>query len=114
MHEKEVKKEGVVSFQRMKYHRRSRLPILLTSTALALCFLIGVASLALLLFFDDIVEWKISESVKLQNESAALKSWKSNDVTSKFSVFFYNLTNPTEMLAGEKPVLQAIGPYVYW
>ncbi|VDK35118.1 unnamed protein product [Taenia asiatica] len=114
MHENEVKREGVVSFQRMKYHRRSRLPILLTSTALALCFLIGVASLALLLLFDNIVEWKISESVKLQNDSAALKSWKSNDVASKFSVFFYNLTNPTEMLAGEKPMLQAIGPYVYW
>ncbi|KAH9281359.1 Lysosome membrane protein 2 [Echinococcus granulosus] len=100
--------------QVMKYHRRSRLPILITSTALVFCFLISIASLALLLLFDNIVEWKISESVKLQNESAVLNSWKSQNVVSKFSVFFYNLTNPTEMLAGEKPVLQAIGPYVYW
>ncbi|CUT99300.1 CD36 class B scavenger receptor [Echinococcus multilocularis] len=100
--------------QVMKYHQRSRLPILLTSTALVFCLLISVASLALLLLFDNIVEWKISESVKLQNESAVLNSWKSQNVVSKFSVFFYNLTNPTEMLAGEKPVLQAIGPYVYW
>lgn len=114
MHKTEAKKEGIVAFQVMKYHRRSRLPILITSTALVFCFLISIASLALLLLFDNIVEWKISESVKLQNESAVLNSWKSQNVVSKFSVFFYNLTNPTEMLAGEKPVLQAIGPYVYW
>ncbi|VDM31538.1 unnamed protein product [Hydatigera taeniaeformis] len=113
IHETEAK-EGVVSFQAMKYHRRSRLPILLTSIALVLCFLISVTSLSLLLLFDNIVEWKISESVKLRNDTAVYQSWKSDNAASKFSVFFYNLTNPTEMLAGEKPVLQAIGPYVYW
>lgn len=54
-----------VSFQERKINcdrrRRGYLPIILTSTALVSFLLIGVASLTLLLVFDRILDWAISE-----------------------------------------------------
>ncbi|VDL56976.1 unnamed protein product [Hymenolepis diminuta] len=50
----------------------------------------------------------------MQNGSAAFKSWKTKSSPSKFAVYLYNLTNPDQVLAGERPNLTVIGPYVYW
>ncbi|KAM7538651.1 hypothetical protein Aperf_G00000047243 [Anoplocephala perfoliata] len=86
----------------------------LTWIAVALCFLTALTSFLILLHFERIVDEKISESVKLQNESATFKSWKSKSSASKFIAYFYNLTNPYQVLAGDRPNLNVVGPYVYW
>ncbi|VUZ44065.1 unnamed protein product [Hymenolepis diminuta] len=88
--------------------------ITLISTIAVFFMLIALPCLVMLLLFERIVDTKISESIKLQNGSAAFKSWKTKSSPSKFAVYLYNLTNPDQVLAGERPNLTVIGPYVYW
>ncbi|VDN97586.1 unnamed protein product [Rodentolepis nana] len=66
------------------------------------------------LLFESIVDAKISESIKLYNGSEAFKRWKAKSSPSKFAVYLYNLTNSNQVLAGGRPNLTVIGPYVYW
>ncbi|VDD82874.1 unnamed protein product [Mesocestoides corti] len=94
----------------MKFWRLNH-PLLIASL---LCLFVSSASLALLLSLDRIIDWKISQTVKLRNGSAVFDAWKSTRSPSKVVIYMYNLTNPEETLQGQAPHLKAIGPYVYW
>lgn len=39
--------------------------------------------------------------------------WKDVPVPFFMSVYFFNVLNPKEILAGEKPMVEQRGPYVY-
>lgn len=39
--------------------------------------------------------------------------WKDIPVPFFMSVYFFNVLNPDEILAGEKPTVEQRGPYVY-
>lgn len=53
------------------------------------------------------------QRVPLTENSAVIKSWKSPPVTPLLRLYFFNFTNPDGFLAGEKPKLREVGPYVY-
>ena len=39
--------------------------------------------------------------------------WRKPLTNPQLKVYFFNVTNPTDFLRGEKPILKEIGPYVY-
>uniref|UniRef100_A0A183SIE6 PBPe domain-containing protein n=1 Tax=Schistocephalus solidus TaxID=70667 RepID=A0A183SIE6_SCHSO len=50
----------------------------------------------------------------LKEDTLAYASWLSPGPLTKFSIYMYNITNPNEILHGQRPRLQEVGPYVYW
>uniref|UniRef100_A0A0X3NZI9 Lysosome membrane protein 2 n=2 Tax=Schistocephalus solidus TaxID=70667 RepID=A0A0X3NZI9_SCHSO len=76
--------------------------------------LIGLSALVCIFCFDFIVKWKIGEEIKLKEDTLAYASWLSPGPLTKFSIYMYNITNPNEILHGQRPRLQEVGPYVYW
>ncbi|XP_039278821.1 sensory neuron membrane protein 2-like [Nilaparvata lugens] len=82
--------------------------------------ILAVSGLLLCLFgvllgtiiFPSIIEMKIKEETALSNNSEAFKHWLQPPPL-LFNVYIFNVTNPTEVAAGEKPIVREVGPYVY-
>ena len=55
----------------------------------------------------------IMSGMSLSPASARLAAWLVPPVDAHLTVFAFNLTNPDQVLQGEKPVLQEVGPFVY-
>lgn len=88
--------------------------------------LLGIASVGVAVFFppyiDRALDQALTDKVTITAQDQADNSdeyvaW--SDPTSDdavpiwYKVYVWNTTNPTEVLKGEKPILQEIGPYVY-
>uniref|UniRef100_A0A3P8WL17 Scavenger receptor class B member 2 n=1 Tax=Cynoglossus semilaevis TaxID=244447 RepID=A0A3P8WL17_CYNSE len=54
-----------------------------------------------------------SEEVVLKNGSEAFKAWENPPAPIYMQFYFFNLTNPLEVLDGERPAVLEIGPYTY-
>ena len=52
-------------------------------------------------------------SMSLSPASARLAAWLVPPVDAHLTVYAFNLTNPDQVLHGEKPVLQEVGPFIY-
>lgn len=62
----------------------------------------------------SIIGKAISEQMRLVKGSPTLSQWANPDnVPIDFSVFLFNITNPEEFAAGEKPIVNEVGPYVF-
>ena len=55
----------------------------------------------------------IVQRMVLQEGSDMMKSYREPPVNPLLQVYFFNVTNPQQFLAGAKPKLQEVGPYVY-
>ncbi|XP_026572913.1 lysosome membrane protein 2 [Pseudonaja textilis] len=74
-----------------------------------------IASIALLAahIMENLVDGQIKEGTILRNNSEAFKFWEHPPIPLLLQVYFFNLTNPLEVLQGENPIVKEVGPYTY-
>ncbi|RXN24608.1 lysosome membrane 2-like protein [Labeo rohita] len=80
-----------------------------------LCILLLIAGIAMALtqVFEKLINNKIKEQVVLENGTEAFSVWEDPPPPVYMQFYFFNLTNPAEVLNGDKPVVLQIGPYTY-
>ncbi|XP_058049449.1 lysosome membrane protein 2 isoform X2 [Ahaetulla prasina] len=86
---------------------------LVTLGLLAPAFLIAGIALLAAHIMENLVDGQIKESVMLRNNSETFKFWANPPTPLLLQVYFFNLTNPLEVLQGEKPIVKEVGPYTY-
>ncbi|XP_076139637.1 lysosome membrane protein 2c [Alosa pseudoharengus] len=80
---------------------------------LCILFLIAGISLVLSQVFQNIVYNRIKSEVVLKNGTDAFAAWENPPPPVYMQFYFFNLTNPIEVLAGDKPAVVELGPYTY-
>uniref|UniRef100_A0A3Q3K6X2 Uncharacterized protein n=1 Tax=Monopterus albus TaxID=43700 RepID=A0A3Q3K6X2_MONAL len=80
-----------------------------TGVLSVLLLIVGI-SLVLSNVFLHVVQ---SMEVVLNNGTEAFEAWENPPAPVYMQFYFFNLTNPAEMLAGERPAVVEIGPYTY-
>uniref|UniRef100_A0A8C2JHB8 Scavenger receptor class B, member 2c n=1 Tax=Cyprinus carpio TaxID=7962 RepID=A0A8C2JHB8_CYPCA len=80
-----------------------------------LCVLLLIAGIAMALaqVFQKLINNTIKEQVVLENGTEAFSVWRTPPPPVYMQFYFFNLTNPAEVLEGDKPFVQQIGPYTY-
>ncbi|XP_077290681.1 sensory neuron membrane protein 2-like [Arctopsyche grandis] len=63
--------------------------------------------------FPVLVEKNIVKSVVLEKGSEAFERWEEVPFPVDFKVYIFNITNGPEVIAGGKPNLTEVGPYIY-
>ncbi|XP_072261661.1 lysosome membrane protein 2 [Pyxicephalus adspersus] len=63
--------------------------------------------------FMQMVETQVKKASVLKNGTDTFKSWADPPPPIYMTFYFFNVTNPLEIMEGEKPVVDEIGPYVY-
>ncbi|CAL8070693.1 unnamed protein product [Calicophoron daubneyi] len=89
-----------------------RLRMLLATLAILL-MLLGIGCLTVTLLFNKLFYRMLSNYLVLLPDSEFFKTWSKPSVPIYFSVYLYNLTNPTDVLDGDRPHFSIVGPYVY-
>ncbi|XP_050598000.1 sensory neuron membrane protein 1 isoform X2 [Bombus affinis] len=74
-------------------------------------FAFGVVFCAIV--FPPFLKWKIKNQVTLKPNTEMRELWSTFPVPLDFKIYLFNVTNPTEITAGEKPILEEIGPFFY-
>ncbi|XP_072352417.1 lysosome membrane protein 2c isoform X2 [Scyliorhinus torazame] len=80
-----------------------------------LCIFLLIASIALLVtnVFLTVVQNYVKKEVQLRNDTVTFETWKNPPPPIYMQFYFFNVTNPTEVLNGGKPYLEEKGPYTY-
>uniref|UniRef100_A0A672PZC5 Scavenger receptor class B, member 2c n=1 Tax=Sinocyclocheilus grahami TaxID=75366 RepID=A0A672PZC5_SINGR len=80
-----------------------------------LCVLLLVAGIAMALaqVFQKLINNTIKEVIVLENGTEAFSVWRDPPPPVYMQFYFFNLTNPAEVLEGDKPFVLQIGPYTY-
>ncbi|XP_016325649.1 lysosome membrane protein 2-like [Sinocyclocheilus anshuiensis] len=80
-----------------------------------LCVLLLIAGIAMALaqVFQKLINNTIKEQVVLENGTEAFSVWRDPPPPVYMQFYFFNLTNPAEVLEGDKPFVLQIGPYTY-
>uniref|UniRef100_A0A3P8SI52 Scavenger receptor class B member 2 n=1 Tax=Amphiprion percula TaxID=161767 RepID=A0A3P8SI52_AMPPE len=82
----------------------------------------GVFSLLLLIFgislvlsnvFPHALHSAVEAEVVLKNGTEAFEAWENPPAPIYMQFYFFNLTNPLEVLDGDRPAVVEIGPYTY-
>ncbi|XP_076639657.1 sensory neuron membrane protein 1 [Colletes latitarsis] len=63
--------------------------------------------------FPPILRSQIKKQVSLRHGSEMRELWSNFPLPLDFKIYLFNVTNPVEITAGEKPILQEVGPYFY-
>ncbi|XP_040273892.1 lysosome membrane protein 2 isoform X2 [Bufo bufo] len=81
----------------------------------ALSLLLLIVSVVLLLAhtFMETVEGQVKKATVLKNGTEVFNNWVNPPPPIYMQFYFFNVTNPLEVLDGEKPVVDEIGPYTY-
>ncbi|XP_026029791.1 lysosome membrane protein 2c [Astatotilapia calliptera] len=77
-----------------------------------LMLILGI-SLVLTSVFPHLVQSMVKKQVILKNDTDAFEAWKDPPAHIYMQFYFFNLTNPQEVLDGERPAVVEIGPYTY-
>ncbi|XP_023257267.1 lysosome membrane protein 2-like [Seriola lalandi dorsalis] len=80
---------------------------------LSLLFLITGISLVLNNVFPHLLQSVVKKEVVLKNGTEAFEAWENPPAPIYMQFYFFNLTNPLEVLDGERPAVVEIGPYTY-
>nr|XP_020461709.1 lysosome membrane protein 2-like [Monopterus albus] len=83
-----------------------------TGVLSVLLLIVGI-SLVLSNVFLHVVQSMVEKEVVLNNGTEAFEAWENPPAPVYMQFYFFNLTNPAEMLAGERPAVVEIGPYTY-
>ncbi|XP_054896466.1 lysosome membrane protein 2c isoform X1 [Poeciliopsis prolifica] len=81
--------------------------------ASSLLMLIVGISLVLSNVFPNFLQSKVKTEVVLRNGTEAFEVWLDPPAPIYMQFYFFNLTNPEEVLIGERPAVMEIGPYTY-
>ncbi|XP_061822459.1 lysosome membrane protein 2c [Nerophis lumbriciformis] len=76
-------------------------------------FLVVGISLALTNVFPGLVQSEAKREVVLRNGTVAFDAWENPPAPIYMQFYFFNLTNPLEVLDGDRPAVVEIGPYTY-
>ncbi|CAK9811125.1 Sensory neuron membrane protein 1 [Anthophora plagiata] len=63
--------------------------------------------------FPPILRSQLKKQVALKDGSEMRGLWSNFPLPLDFMIYLFNVTNPTEIMAGGKPILQEIGPFFY-
>ncbi|CAL9683303.1 unnamed protein product [Knipowitschia caucasica] len=80
---------------------------------LSIFVLIFGLSLILSSVFPHFLQTLVKKEVILKNGTEAFNAWESPPAPIYMQFYFFNLTNPFEVLDGERPAVVEIGPYTY-
>merc|ERR1719153_2008032 len=83
---------------------------LVTGVLGAVFLLVGVI---LLVAGPGMLEAKILRTMALAPDSDRLAGWLVPPVQAHLTGYGFHVTNPEEVMKGEKPILQEVGPFVY-
>ncbi|KAM9337966.1 lysosome membrane protein 2c [Symphorus nematophorus] len=80
-----------------------------------LSILILISGIALVLsnVFPHFVQSLVTKVVVLKNGTEAFEAWENPPAPIYMQFYFFNLTNPLEVLDGDRPAVVEIGPYTY-
>ena len=67
----------------------------------------------MVVLFRSFVHNLIMSEIPLLPNSKVTKAWINPPVRPLLRLYFFNTTNPSAFLRGDKPVLVEVGPYVY-
>ncbi|XP_037386703.1 lysosome membrane protein 2 isoform X1 [Talpa occidentalis] len=80
---------------------------------LSLLLLVTSVTLLVARVFQKAVDQKIEKTVVLRNGTETFDTWKNPPLPVYMQFYFFNVTNPEEILRGEIPRLEEVGPYTY-
>lgn len=84
-----------------------------TAGTLSLLLLVTSVTLLVARVFQKAVDQAVQKNVVLRNGTEIFNSWEKPPLPVYTQFYFFNVTNPEEILRGEKPLLQEVGPYTY-
>lgn len=84
-----------------------------TAGTLSLLLLVTSVTLLVARVFQKAVDQTIEKNMVLQNGTKVFDSWEKPPVPVYIQFYFFNVTNPEEILQGEIPRLEEVGPYTY-
>ncbi|KAM9735347.1 lysosome membrane protein 2c [Menidia menidia] len=77
-----------------------------------LLFILGI-SLVLSDVFEHLWQSVVKTEVVLKNGTEAFEAWEDPPAPIYMQFYFFNVTNPLEVLEGDRPAVVEIGPYTY-
>ncbi|XP_073661466.1 lysosome membrane protein 2 isoform X2 [Tursiops truncatus] len=80
---------------------------------LSLLLLVTSVTLLVARVFQKAVDQTIEKNIVLRNGSETFESWRKPPLPVHTQFYFFNVTNPEEVLRGETPRLEEVGPYTY-
>uniref|UniRef100_A0A8C8ZLJ4 Scavenger receptor class B member 2 n=1 Tax=Prolemur simus TaxID=1328070 RepID=A0A8C8ZLJ4_PROSS len=80
---------------------------------LSLLLLVTSVTLLVARVFQKAVDQTIEKNIVLRNGTEIFDSWEKPPVPVYTQFYFFNVTNPEEILRGEAPRLEEVGPYTY-
>ncbi|KAL4617315.1 lysosome membrane protein 2-like [Arapaima gigas] len=80
---------------------------------LSIVLLIVAIALVVLQVFPNALHSRIKEEIVLRNGTDAFEAWKNPPPPVYMQFYFFNVTNPAEVLIGEQPAVLELGPYTY-
>lgn len=84
-----------------------------TAGTLSLLLLVTSVTLLVARVFQKAVDQTIEKNMVLQNGTKVFDSWEKPPLPVYIQFYFFNVTNPEEILRGEVPLLEEVGPYTY-
>nr|ABM84461.1 scavenger receptor class B, member 2 [synthetic construct] len=84
-----------------------------TAGTLSLLLLVTSVTLLVARVFQKAVDQSIEKKIVLRNGTEAFGSWEKPPLPVYTQFYFFNVTNPEEILRGETPRVEEVGPYTY-
>ncbi|XP_053110828.1 lysosome membrane protein 2 isoform X2 [Hemicordylus capensis] len=84
-----------------------------TVGVLAMTLLIASIALLVARVLQKAVDLQVKEETVLRNGTDIFKVWEEPPPPIYIQFYFFNLTNPLEVLEGETPIMKQAGPYTY-
>uniref|UniRef100_A0A2I2ZAA7 Scavenger receptor class B member 2 n=1 Tax=Gorilla gorilla gorilla TaxID=9595 RepID=A0A2I2ZAA7_GORGO len=84
-----------------------------TAGTLSLLLLVTSVTLLVARVFQKAVDQSIEKKIVLRNGTEAFDSWEKPPLPVYTQFYFFNVTNPEEILRGETPRVEEVGPYTY-
>ncbi|XP_031830913.2 sensory neuron membrane protein 1 isoform X2 [Nomia melanderi] len=73
----------------------------------------GFGFIVLMIIFPPIVKMQIKRQVSLRHGTEMRDLWTDFPLPLDFKIHLFNVTNPNEIMAGQKPIVHEVGPFFY-
>uniref|UniRef100_A0A8C5KY81 Scavenger receptor class B member 1 n=1 Tax=Jaculus jaculus TaxID=51337 RepID=A0A8C5KY81_JACJA len=75
--------------------------------------LLAALGAVMMVMVPSLIKQQVLKNVRIDPNSLSFSMWKEIPVPFYLSVYFFHVSNPDEILKGEKPQVEERGPYVY-